>query len=96
MLGDLVAAGDTQIDTSGTHEGRDVSCREEDQRDWQVLDQRDIEAGFAPELYVTTCEEVEGGLLKASLCLTGWSVGCFGCAGSRGLAFGDGEEKSSL
>ena len=32
-----------------------------------VLDKSDIEAGFAAELYIRAGEEVEGGLLKASL-----------------------------
>lgn len=68
MLGDLVAAGNTQVNTTLADESRDVSSGQEDQGDGQVLDQRDVEAGFAAELDVTAGEEVEGGLLQTALC----------------------------
>lgn len=56
MLGDLVPACDTKINTALADEGRDVGGGQEDERDWQVLDQRDVEAGFAAELDVTAGE----------------------------------------
>lgn len=58
VLGDLIAASDTEIDAAFTDEGWDVGGGEEDERDGQVLDERDVEAGFATELDVTACEEV--------------------------------------
>lgn len=42
VLGDLVAASDTQIDAAFADEGRDVGGGQEDQRNGQVLDQRDV------------------------------------------------------
>lgn len=71
MLGDLVPAGDTQVDPAFADEGRDVGGGEEDEGDGVVLDEGDVEAGFAAELYVRAGEEVEGGLLESSL----WSAG---------------------
>lgn len=68
MLSDLVTTGDTQVDTALADEGRDVSGGQEDQGDGQVLDQRNVEAGFAAELDVTAGEEVESGLLETALC----------------------------
>lgn len=69
MLGDLVAAGDTKVDTALTDEGWDVGSGQEDECDGQVLDQRDVETGLAAELDVGSGEEVKGGLLQAALCL---------------------------
>lgn len=73
VLGNLVAASDAQIDAAFTDEGRDVGGRQEDQRDRQVLDQRDVEAGFTAELDVTAGEEVEGCLLQTSFCIVGFA-----------------------
>lgn len=67
MLSDLVPACNAQIDAALADEGRDVGCGQEDQCDGEVLDQCDVEAGFAAELNVTAGEEVEGGLLEAAL-----------------------------
>jgi hypothetical protein len=58
VLGDLVAASDAQVDAALADEGRDVCGGQEDQRDRQVLDEGDVEAGFAAELDVTAGEEV--------------------------------------
>ena len=52
MLGHLVSAGDAQVDFALADKGRDISCRQEYQRDGQVLDERDVEARVAVELYV--------------------------------------------
>jgi hypothetical protein len=73
VLGNLVAASDAQIDAAFTDEGRDVGGRQEDQRDRQVLDQRDVEAGFTAELDVTAGKEVEGCLLQTSFCIVGFA-----------------------
>lgn len=69
MLGDLVAAGNTQVYTALAHKGGDVGGGQEDQSDGQVLDQGDVETGLAAELDVAAGEEVKGGLLQAALCL---------------------------
>jgi hypothetical protein len=81
VLGDLVAASNTQVNATLADEGRDVSSGQEDQGDRQVLDQRDVEAGFTAELDVTAGKEVEGGLLETALCvidarLVGWFNEC--------------------
>lgn len=69
VLGDLIAAGNTKVDTALTNEGWDVGGGQEDEGDGQVLDQGDVEAGLAAELDVAAGEEVKGGLLEAALCL---------------------------
>jgi hypothetical protein len=69
VLGDLVAAGDTKVDTALANEGWDVGGGQENESDGQVLDQRDVETGLATELDVAAGEEVKGGLLQAALCL---------------------------
>jgi hypothetical protein len=58
VLGDLVAAGDTKVNAALADEGWDVGGGQEDQRNGQVLDQRDVEAGFTAELDVGAGEEV--------------------------------------
>jgi hypothetical protein len=78
VLGDLVAASDAQIDAAVADEGRDVGGGQEDQRDGQVLDQRDVEAGFAAELDVTAGEEVESCLLQTSFCIVGFASSVLG------------------
>ena len=52
VLSDLVPARDSDIDAALTDKGRDVCGGEEDQGDGQVLDQGDVETGFAAELHV--------------------------------------------
>jgi hypothetical protein len=69
VLGDLVATGDTKVDTALANEGWDVGGGQEDECDGQVLDQRDVETGLAAELDVGAGEEVKGGLLEAALCV---------------------------
>ena len=53
MLGDLVAACDSDVDAAFTDEGRDIGGGKEDEGDGEVLDESDVEAGFAAELHVT-------------------------------------------
>ena len=72
MFGDLIPAGDTEVDSAFTDKGADVGGGEEDEGYRMVFDKGDIEAGFAAELYVGAGKEVEGGLLETSL----WSVAC--------------------
>lgn len=69
MLGDLVAACDADVDAAFTDEGGDVGGGEEDEGDGEVLDEGDVEAGFAAELNVAAGEEIEGCLLEAALFL---------------------------
>lgn len=67
MFGDLIAAGDTDINTALTDEGGDVGGRQEDQGNWEVLDESDIETGFTAELDISTGEKVKGCLLETAL-----------------------------
>lgn len=50
VLFDLVATGDSEVDTTFTDERGDIGCGEEDERKGQVLDERNVEAGVAVEL----------------------------------------------
>jgi len=59
MFSYCVATGYTQGDTSFADEGGDVGCGEEDKGYGEVLDERDVETGFATELDVCAFEEVE-------------------------------------
>lgn len=68
VLGDLVAAGDSQVDATLTHKGRDVGGGQEDEGNGQVLDQGNVEAAVAVELDVAAVEQVETGLVQAALC----------------------------
>lgn len=52
VLSDLVPARDSDVDAALTDESRDVCGGEEDQGDGEVLDQGDVETGFAAELHV--------------------------------------------
>lgn len=58
MLGDLVTAGDTQIDASLSNEGGNVGGGQEDERDGEVLDEGDVETGFTAELDVAPGQQV--------------------------------------
>ena len=68
MLYDLVPARYSQIDTALTDEGRNICCGEEYKGDWMVLYEGDVKARGAMEGDVSAGEEVEGGLLQATLC----------------------------
>lgn len=68
VLGDLVTAGDTDVDAALANEGWDVGGGQEDKGNREVLDEGDVEAGFATELDVRAGEEVEGSLLETTLC----------------------------
>lgn len=67
VLGDLVAAGNAEVDAALADEGRNVGGGQEDERDGQVLDQGDVEARVAVELDVAAGEEVESGFVEAAL-----------------------------
>ena len=68
MLGNLVTASDAQIHAPFANKGRYVGSGEEDQCQWQVLHQCDVQAGVAVELDVGAGKEVETCLLQAALC----------------------------
>jgi hypothetical protein len=68
MLLDLVAACDTQIDAALANEGGDVGGREEDERERQVLNKRNVKARVTMELDVGAVKEVEADLVEAALC----------------------------
>ena len=71
MFGDLIPAGYTKVDSAFADKGWNVGGGKEDEGYRVVLDEGNVEAGFAAELYVGAGEEVETGLLKTSL----WRVG---------------------
>ena len=68
VLLDLVAASDAQVDAALADEGGDVSGGQEDEREREVLDQRNVQARVAVELDVGAVEEVEADLVEAALC----------------------------
>lgn len=69
VLFDLVAAGDSEVNAAFADEGGDVGGGEEDEREREVLDERNVEARVAVELDVGAVEEVEADLVEAALCL---------------------------
>ena len=71
MFGDLIPAGYAEVDSAFTNKGRNVGGGKKDEGYGVVLDEGNVEPGFAAELYVGAGEEVEAGLLKTSL----WRVG---------------------
>lgn len=70
MFCDLITTGYTEVNSAFTYKGRDIGGGEEDEGYRVVLDEGDVEAGFAAKLYVGPGEEVKGGLLETSL----WSM----------------------
>jgi hypothetical protein len=68
VLFDLVTACDTQVDAALADEGGDVGRGQEDEREREVLDQRDVKARVAVELDVGAVEEVEADLVETALC----------------------------
>lgn len=62
MLGNCVTARYSKRNTAFTDESGDVSCREEDEGNWEVLDESNIETGFAAELDISTFEQIQGRL----------------------------------
>ena len=52
MLFDLVATGDSEVNTALADEGGDVGGREEDEREGKVLDERNVQARVPVELDV--------------------------------------------
>ena len=81
MFGDLIPAGYTEVDSAFTDKGGNVGGGKEDEGYGVVLDEGDVEAGFAAELYVGAGEEVEAGLLETSLWSEGRKLG--GAVGRR-------------
>lgn len=69
MLRDLIPARDAQVDFALSDEGGDVGGGEEDEGDWEVLDEGNVEARVTVELNVGAGEEVENWLLEAALCV---------------------------
>lgn len=61
MLLDLVPSGDTKVDSALTDKGRDISSGEEDEGNWEILDESNVEAVLAAELDIGTLKEVECG-----------------------------------
>jgi len=67
MLQHLVAAGYAQRDLALADKGGDVCCGEEDERDGQVFDERNVQAVVTVERDVGAFEHVEGGLVETAL-----------------------------
>jgi hypothetical protein len=68
VLRDDISARNAQVHAAFADEGGYICRREEDEGDGVVLDEGDVEAVFAAELYVGAGEEVESSLLEAALC----------------------------
>ena len=64
----LVSARYAEINAALADKGRYVRCGEEDEREGEVLDEGDVEAGVSVELYVASGEEVKGRGVKTALC----------------------------
>lgn len=67
MLGNDIAASDSEIDSALADECGNVGSREEDERERKVLDQGDVEAVVTVELNVGAGEELNAGLIEATL-----------------------------
>jgi hypothetical protein len=68
----LVPASDAEIDTALANKGRDIGGGEEDESDWEVLDESDVETVLATKLDVGTLEQVECSGIESSL----WRLRC--------------------
>lgn len=67
VLGDLVTAGDSEVDTAFTDESRNVGGGEEDQGDGVVLDQGDVEPRVTVELDIRALQQIQACLVEAAL-----------------------------
>lgn len=72
----LVSSGDSQVYSALTDEGGDVCGGQEDERQGEVFDEGNVEAGVAVELDVRAVEKIEACLVKSSLCLDAVLVCC--------------------
>lgn len=67
MLVNLVLASNTEVNATLADEGWDVGGWEEDEGDWEVLDEGNVEAVLTAELNIGSLEKVQGGGIKAAL-----------------------------
>jgi hypothetical protein len=67
VFGDLVATSDADVNATLANEGGDVGGGQEDQGNGEILDEGDVETGFAAELNIRAGEEIEGCLLETAL-----------------------------
>lgn len=75
VLADLVPSRDSEVDAALPDKGRDIGGREEDEGNGEVLDEGEVEAVLASELDIGALEEIERGLIEASLWISGgWIV----------------------
>lgn len=68
MFRDLIPTRDAQVDFALSDESGDVGRGQEDQGDWEVFNEGNVEARVSVELNVGAGEEVEDWLLEAALC----------------------------
>lgn len=68
MLLDLVPSCDAQVDTTLAHESWNIGRREEDECNWEVLDESNVEAVLAAELDVGALKKVECSGVQPTLC----------------------------
>lgn len=68
VFGDLVSTGNTQINSTLANEGRDICGGQENQRNGQVLDQRNVQSRLSSELNIAASEKVKCGLVEPALC----------------------------
>jgi hypothetical protein len=63
----LVPSGDSEVATAFANKGGNVGSREEDQSDWEVFYESDIEAVLTAELDVGALEEVKCSSIESTL-----------------------------
>lgn len=68
MFLNLVPSGDSEIATAFANKGGNIGSWEENESNWEVLYESDIEAVLAAELDVGALEEVECSSIESTLC----------------------------
>lgn len=56
MFGDLIAASDSQINAAFTNKSGNIGSGKKDKSKGEILDQRDVETSFTPELDISAGE----------------------------------------
>ena len=97
MFSYLILSCNTEVDATFANECWDIGGGEEYEGEREVFDEGDVETGFAPELYVTAFEELEGWGLETAFCgvVSGVRKGREGIAGREDEWEGRSEQKVS-
>lgn len=67
MFSNLIATGDTQINSAFANEGGNIGSWEEDESNRKVLNESNVETIMAVKLNVGASQQVEAGLIEAAL-----------------------------